>query len=80
MRHRGFESTFGLVSLKGVFPIEPKHLDTVGPIGKDIAHVVQGMDLLQNGFEVCNRRPVSWTEVNEENLNRRTRRKQREEI
>jgi amidase len=46
----GLKTTFGLVSLKGVFPIEPKHLDTVGPMGKDIAHVVQGMDLLQNGF------------------------------
>jgi amidase len=46
----GLKTTFGLVSLKGVFPIEPKHLDTVGPMGKDIEHVVQGMDLLQNGF------------------------------
>jgi amidase len=46
----GLKTTFGLVSLKGVFPIEPKHLDTVGPMAKDIDHVVQGMDLLQNGF------------------------------
>jgi amidase len=46
----GLKTTFGLVSLKGVFPIESKHLDTVGPMGKDIAHVVEGMDLLQNGF------------------------------
>ena len=46
----GLKTSFGLVSLKGVFPIEPKNLDTVGPIGKDIEHVVQGMDLLQNGF------------------------------
>jgi len=46
----GLKPTFGLVSLKGVFPIEPKHLDTVGPMGKDVAHVVQGMDLLQTGF------------------------------
>jgi amidase len=44
------KTTFGLVPLDGVFPIEPKHLDTVGPMGKDIAHVVEGMDLLQNGF------------------------------
>ena len=36
--------------MKGVFPIEAKHLDTVGPMAKDIAHVVQGMDLLQDGF------------------------------
>jgi Asp-tRNA(Asn)/Glu-tRNA(Gln) amidotransferase A subunit family amidase len=36
--------------VKGVFPVEPKHLDTVGPMAKDVAHVVQGMDLLQDGF------------------------------
>ena len=47
----GLKTTFGLISNKGVFPIEPKHLDTVGPMGKDVADVVQGMDLLQNGFE-----------------------------
>ena len=46
----GLKTTFGLVSLQGVFPIEPKHLDTVGPMGKDVAHVVEGMDLLQKGF------------------------------
>jgi Asp-tRNA(Asn)/Glu-tRNA(Gln) amidotransferase A subunit family amidase len=46
----GLKTTFGLVSIKGVFPVEPHHLDTVGPIGKDVAHVAQGMDLLQNGF------------------------------
>ena len=46
----GLKTTFGLVSLKGVFPIEPKHLDTVGPMGRDIAHVVLGMDLLEKGF------------------------------
>jgi Asp-tRNAAsn/Glu-tRNAGln amidotransferase A subunit and related amidases len=46
----GLKTTFGLISLKGVFPVEPKHLDTVGPMGKDIEHVVQGMDLLENGF------------------------------
>jgi len=46
----GLKTTHGLVPLEGVFPIEPEHLDTVGPMGKDIAHTVQGMDLLQNGF------------------------------
>jgi amidase len=46
----GLKTTFGLVSTKGVYPIEPKHLDTVGPMGKDVAHVAQGMDLLQDGF------------------------------
>ena len=46
----GLKTTHGLVSVEGVFPIEPEHLDTVGPMAKDIAHTVQGMDLLQNGF------------------------------
>jgi amidase len=46
----GLKTTFGLVSLQGVFPVEPKHLDTVGPMAKDVAHVVEGMDLLQDGF------------------------------
>jgi amidase len=46
----GLKTTFGLVPLRGVFPVEPKHLDTVGPMGKDIGHVVLGMDLLEKGF------------------------------
>jgi Asp-tRNA(Asn)/Glu-tRNA(Gln) amidotransferase A subunit family amidase len=46
----GLKTTFGLVPIKGVFPISPKYLDTVGPMAKDIAGVVQGMDLLQEGF------------------------------
>lgn len=46
----GLKTTFGLVPTKGVYPIEPKHLDTVGPMGRDIAGTVQGMDLLQSGF------------------------------
>src|SRR6202140_1532184 len=46
----GLKTTFGLVPLKGVFPISPKHLDTVGPMAKDMPHLVQGMDLLQRGF------------------------------
>jgi amidase len=46
----GLKTTHGLVPIDGVFPIEPEHLDTVGPMGKDIARTVQGMDLLQSGF------------------------------
>jgi len=55
----GLKTTFGLISTKGVFPIEAKHLDTVGPIGKDVDHVVQGMDLLQNGFAARYRTAVA---------------------
>jgi amidase len=54
----GLKTTFGLISTKGVFPIESKHLDTVGPMAKDVAHVVQGMDLLQNGFAERYRKAV----------------------
>jgi amidase len=46
----GLKTTFGLISVKGLFPVEPEHLDSVGPMGKDVSHVVQGMNLLQNGF------------------------------
>ena len=46
----GLKTTFGLVPLGGVYPISPNHLDTVGPLAKDVAHTVQGMDLLQEGF------------------------------
>ena len=46
----GLKTTYGLVPIEGVFPIEPDHLDTVGPMGKDIARTVQGMDLLEDGF------------------------------
>ena len=46
----GLKTTQGLVSVEGVYPVEPKHLDTVGPMGKDVAHTVQGMELLKEGF------------------------------
>jgi Asp-tRNA(Asn)/Glu-tRNA(Gln) amidotransferase A subunit family amidase len=55
----GLKTTFGLVPLDGLFPVEPEHLDTVGPMGKDIAHVVEGMDLLQDGFAARYRAAVA---------------------
>jgi amidase len=45
----GLKTTFGLIPIQGVYPVE-KHLDTVGPMGRDIDHTVQGMELLQDGF------------------------------
>ena len=53
------KTTFGLVSLKGVLPIDPKHLDTVGPMAKDVDHAVEGMDLLQKGFAARYRSAVA---------------------
>ena len=46
----GLKTTFGLIPIDGVYPIAPTQLDTVGPMAKDVAHTVQGMDLLQPGF------------------------------
>jgi len=46
----GLKTTFGLVPIRGVYPIAPTQLDTVGPMAKDIARTVEGMDLLQAGF------------------------------
>src|SRR5262249_13539613 len=46
----GLKTTYGLISTKGVYPVEPEHLDTVGPMGKDIESTVEGMDLLEAGF------------------------------
>jgi Asp-tRNA(Asn)/Glu-tRNA(Gln) amidotransferase A subunit family amidase len=39
-----------LVPLDGVFPLSPKHLDTIGPMAKDVPHLVQGMELLDPEF------------------------------
>src|SRR6202045_5487866 len=55
----GLKTTYGLISLRGVYPVEPAYLDTVGPMGKDVDHVVQGMDLLQNGFAARYRTAVA---------------------
>ena len=46
----GLKTTFGLVPLQGVYPIAPTKLDTVGPMAKNIARTVLGMDLLESGF------------------------------
>ena len=54
----GLKTTFGLVPLEGVYPISPDHLDTVGPLARDVAGTVQGMDLLEAGFAARYRRAV----------------------
>jgi amidase len=46
----GLKTTHGLISIEGVVPIEPDHLDTIGPLARNIADTVKGMDLLQSGF------------------------------
>ena len=47
----GLKTTFGLVSTKGVYPISPTYLDTVGPMAKDVNGLVEGMELLQEDFD-----------------------------
>jgi amidase len=46
----GLKTTFGLVPLDGVFPLSGKHLDTIGPLAKDVPNLVRGMELLDPGF------------------------------
>jgi len=46
----GLKTTFGMVSMRGVFPVSPEYLDTVGPMAADLPHLVDGMDLLERGF------------------------------
>jgi len=46
----GLKTTFGLISLKGVYPVAPEHLDTVGPMARDVDGLVTGMELLKPGF------------------------------
>lgn len=46
----GLKTTFGLVSMRGIYPVSEKYLDTVGPMAADVPHLVDGMDLLERGF------------------------------
>jgi amidase len=45
----GLKTTWGRVSLDGVWPLAPT-LDTVGPLAPDVAGVVSGMALVESGF------------------------------
>src|SRR5499427_7601055 len=44
----GLKTTWGRVSLDGVYPLS-ESLDTVGPMARDIAGLVTGMELLEPG-------------------------------
>lgn len=43
----GLKTTFGKISLEGVWPLAPS-LDTVGPLGRDVAAVARGFALLDS--------------------------------
>ncbi len=45
----GLKTTRGRISLEGVLPLAPS-LDTVGPMARTVAGVVEGMALLEPGF------------------------------
>lgn len=47
----GLKTTYGRVSVKGVYPLAPS-LDTVGPLGADVAAVELGMRLIEPAFTV----------------------------
>ena len=47
----GLKTTFGRVPLSGVWPLAPS-FDTVGPMARDVAGLVLGMELLEPGFVV----------------------------
>jgi amidase len=47
----GLKTTLGRISVKGVYPLAPS-LDTVGPLGADVAAVELGMRLVEPAFLV----------------------------
>jgi amidase len=47
----GLKTTHGRISLRGVWPLSPS-LDTVGPLARDVAGLVLGMQMLEPGFSV----------------------------
>ena len=47
----GLKTTHGRISTEGVWPLAPS-LDTIGPMARDVAGLVTGMQLLEPGFTV----------------------------
>jgi amidase len=45
----GLKTTWGRVPLRGVWPLAPD-FDTIGPMARDVAGLVLGMELLEPGF------------------------------
>jgi amidase len=45
----GLKTTWGRIPLDGVWPLSPS-FDTVGPMARDVAGLVTGMELLEPGF------------------------------
>jgi amidase len=50
------KTTWGRVSVEGVWPLAPS-FDTVGPMARDVRGLVTGMELLEPGFQVASTVP-----------------------
>ena len=50
----GLKTTWGRIALDGVWPLAPS-LDTIGPLARDVAGLVLGMQLLEPGFTPIDR-------------------------
>jgi len=50
----GLKTTWGRIPLDGVWPLAPS-LDTLGPMARDVAGVIEGMALLEPGFAAAAR-------------------------
>ena len=48
----GLKTTWGRIPLTGVWPLAPS-MDTVGPMARDVAGLIAGMQLLEPGFTVA---------------------------
>jgi amidase len=53
----GLKTTWGRISLEGVWPLSPS-LDTIGPMAADVAGLITGMELLEPGFRPAVTRPL----------------------
>jgi amidase len=54
----GLKTTHGRISIEGVWPLAVS-LDTIGPMARDVACVVLGMQLLEPGFQVADVAPTT---------------------
>ena len=52
----GLKTTWGRIPLTGVWPLAPS-MDTVGPMARDVAGLIAGMQLLEPGFAVSGHAP-----------------------
>jgi amidase len=53
----GLKTTYGLIPIEGVYPVEPEHLDTVGPMGKTSLTPFKGWSFFKMVLQPSMRRP-----------------------